>query len=277
MIYQLIPLLLSAMAWGLEPTLEPAPIPAPALSAQRECNALYHRFAAGGRSSLEFEISRNINGQMRSTLGTAQITPENFAHLFAEEYSPGLFGAKGIGYFDSRGNLHNLFWKTGEGRGNPTQIHHRDALADLLEKESQRIEDAPRSRLPGQRSEAEAWVNFQESSAGISSERKTNTIPAEVLRRSQGYQLTAQDFRGKRQITYVDIDSGITSAQLSQGLKPNPRMTALFIQKILESIEPSLRSVRQIRVRDWPPAKLEELRQQLRILGFDQFPVVPLK
>jgi hypothetical protein len=208
----------------------------------------------GGSDSLEFKLHRAQVGKLKVAGATQAVTAQNIQALFSHEYREGLRGAKALGYIDTRGQFNIFFWKTGDDRVE-TGVHHRDALAALLLREAERLESN----------------HYLEQSTALSNERVQANIPVALLKRSQGYQLTAQPVRGTMKVTYIDIDSSITGAQDSAGININVRGTAIMISKVYQAIDPSVRAVSAIRVKnsDKMNSLLPELRAELRKLGID--------
>jgi len=243
------------------------------VSTKNSCNILYKEFTTN--PELNYVIKKIVKGKERTTIAATHINKKNFQTIFSHEYSPGFFGAKALSYIDMQGNLHTVFWSTGTGTKQVTQIHHRDILADLMQREAQRIEEKPRIRKIGQKTEEDNWLAYTTAAEEISSIRNNKSIPGNILKRTHGFQLTAQIFRGKFVITHLDVDSSITAAQLSNKTKKNPLMLALFLQKILSSVDPSINFIKSIRVRNWPETKLAEARAHLKKMGIN-ISLIPL-
>jgi len=168
-----------------------------------------------------------------------EITSENLPQLFTHQFSPNSHphkrGAKGIVYQGIDGKTKVLMWPTGEdSKGN--SIHHRDAVASVLEQEAAILEKLLEKK------ETVGMLNLQIKLETVARElsqvRKSETIPDGVVERFSGFQMTAfvDPKTGKFSLKSVDLDSSLTSAQISRGIKQTVGET----QEVIDAISAAL-------------------------------------
>lgn len=162
-----------------------------------------------------------------------KITPGNIDEIFSYEYERGVRGAKAVTYKDEKGVIHTRFWSF--GLGSP-QVHHRDAISSLLNEEGKSLEEiaieADNVEMLDRASDK------VDTSIEMSEVRQQNTIPDDVLYRSQGFQFTLGE-DGK--IRYFDVDSSITATQASRNAEINAKEFSDAIMEVHNSIDPELR------------------------------------
>lgn len=181
------------------------------------------------------EVSQVKTGNPKTAPVFTELTSENIAKMFSHQYAPStkpeLRGAKGIVYRGLDGQLKVLMWATGEGPiGN--SIHHRDAVASVLQQESSVLEKLFETR------ETIGMLNLQDklerAARELSQIRSASTITDGIAERFSGFQMTASvDPRtGQLRLESVDLDSSLTSAQVSRGIN----QTTLHTQEVFDAI-----------------------------------------
>lgn len=173
-----------------------------------------------------------------------KITPENISSIFSNNYTPekqpDLLGAKGILYRGVDGQWKVLMWPTGEGReGN--SIHHRDAVASVLEHESELIKRVALERdsiRPLELSDELARL-----AKNLSEVRRGYSFPLELLGRFSGFQMTARrnPSNGRIELLSVDLDSSLTSAQITGEVNQTTESVNEMMRTIASVIDPQLK------------------------------------
>jgi len=190
----------------------------------------------------------------RQAFVSSEVNSKNIDKLFAGTHS-NIFGgvdegAKGIIYLDIDGNYHVRFWNSGEG-SNANNIHHKDALADLMTQEADSIlKRTDQIENPQLKTFAQKQKNTAQI---IASGKITETTPTDILSRTQGFQFT-RDTNGK--ITRFEVDSGITLYQRNLGTTIDAEQFNKMIAEVHNAIPFSLRGYTEIRIRDFDKLKI---------------------
>jgi hypothetical protein len=198
-----------------------------------------------------------------------RVFPSNIEQIFTHQYdktAPHRFGAKAIAVEIQPGVLHVFFFASGKGEiGN--NIHHRDALsktiehsesynsqltwkiAELFELYTQRI------GTPGSDNQFQVDRVLQKSlkrsshieTAVADLQTRTNRgssgytgFSRGLIQKSQGYQFTAEIVNGQLKIVEMQIDSSITSAQISQQIEVRRSLQERLLDATLDRISPEL-------------------------------------
>lgn len=199
--------------------------------------------------------------------GGHNVTKENISELFQDAYDKRDMtkrGAKALTYRNSDGKLVVIFWQTSDGVQG-TNVHHRDALATLVKEDAAKAEAL--NRDAAYVVHREEWERLTEES------RDHNVFSDEILKRSQGFQLSTRTVNGKTKVVNIDVASSITNAQGTRGIPINAAELVARIQAVYEAIDPSVRDVKTIRIGNYhdiifetpnpaPPKYLEKFQSE---------------
>jgi len=209
-------------------------------------------------------LNRFGSDYVASTKSFKDINKKNFDQLFSHQYDPDhpdVTGIKAITYQHLDGDLSVSFWSTGiDGRAN--HLHHRDALTKALEAEAKKYDQAINPN-------EEKWFKINAEKDSLENLGRNHQAYAKnLLSRAQGFQLTAKETKlggiKKKVIVYLDIDSSITSAQISQNNFPGEETLASDIAHILNRIDPLLLQLKAIRLQGLEETKIDaELLMEL--------------
>jgi len=204
-------------------------------------------------SSIDHSIRRLDPENLGTALGSTRIVRSNVDKLFTHQPfadNPKLRAIKGISYIDEDGQYHVRFWSTGDGIvGN--NVHHRDALSNLIDEEADNLIE--RGIEINNDKILDNGIRRKSIAVDISEIRTQDSFPDNILTRSHGFQFIIDD-TGK--IIRFDIDSSIISAQISKGIVINSQELSNMIKLVHESIEPSLRGYKVIRIKSLEDLKL---------------------
>lgn len=201
-----------------------------------------------------------------------RISQENITKIFTHNYDssqPEKFGAKAIAVSIEGEEPTVFFFPTGQGT-QAYNVHHRDVLATAVERELDRIltsEEGFQAQVAGppdfrkmQNQLASARIDIATLLVpdGLPGKIKTRGLNQDItfrlrssmiMNQSQGYQLTAERRAGKLVITRIDVDSSITSYQISSTIPPSLNFQSCLLDKTYARIEPSFIGFRRIY---WP-------------------------
>lgn len=201
-----------------------------------------------------FAIRRRdvIHGK-RATAAT-KITPRTVGYLFARvvDQEKRHLEAKGLAYRDEAGYFHVRFWN--EGDNQDRDVHHQDALADLLYAEAEGLwRQALRRKNESYKMQS---LERAQLALALNSVRQNPSVvyPADILRNAQGFKFTRARDGG---IVAFDIDSGITRAQIKRGVVVDGRLLSEMLARVHAAISPELREYRHIGVRNLPCLRIE--------------------
>jgi hypothetical protein len=184
-----------------------------------------------------------IAADTRTTVGTTEITPGNIDDVFSYNATTGGgHWTKAVSYVNDAGEVDVVFIRQGEASVD-ANVHHRDVLASILRG---RVTLVVREGRPA--SEVAAVL---EQAMEVSSTRSIHSsVPDSTFARSQGYQFTSRTVGGRHVITEFSIDSGITSTIAGRRLTIDPEVLANQLQRVIERIDPSIRTFRHIGYRN---------------------------
>lgn len=176
--------------------------------------------------------------------------------------------AKGLVYRDTCGAWHVRFWN--EGNSADRDVHHQDALADLLYQEAVGLKRLA-LRTKDDRYHAMAAERGQ-LALGLNAVRQnpSEIYPEEILQNAQGFKFRCDgDFTVRR----FAIDSGITRAQIRQRVVLDGRLLSEMIARIHSAITPGLRTYREITVSGFQKLRVDGaimLPDGLRLVESDE-------
>ncbi len=192
-----------------------------------------------------FKIQRQDTLVGSSATAAAKITPHTIDDIFKSVYDTEkrLYGAKGVVYRDEFGSYHVRFWD--EGNIGPRDIHHQDALAELLRKEAEGFRK--RGKIIEDKSMIAKADDNELTARALNEDRKrpSKVYSDENLLNSEGFQFT-RDSSGK--VVAFDISSSMSGAQISRDIVLDGARLSEMIRAVHESIAPELRGYRIIRV-----------------------------
>jgi hypothetical protein len=202
-----------------------------------------------------FTIRRRDVIHGKRALAATQINSRTVSSIFMHSCrnQTELREAKGLVYRDACGVWHVRFWN--EGNNEDRDVHHQDALADLLYQEAEGLK-----RLAEHTKDERYHVMAAERAQlalGLNAVRQnpSKIYPEDILLNAQGFKLRCD---ADCKIRVFTVDSGITRAQIRLGVVLEGDLLSEMITRIHEAIAPELRAYREILVNDF---------QKLRING----------
>ncbi len=192
-----------------------------------------------------FQIKREDTITGSSATAAHEITPRTIDDIFKSVYDKekSLHGAKGVVYRDEFGNYHVRFWD--EGNIGLRDIHHQDALAELLRSEAEGLKRV--GTITGEKRLLQIADDNIFTAKALNEDRRKPTLvySDENLLNSEGFQFT-RDSSGK--VVAFDISSSMSSAQIARDIVLDGARLSEMIRAVHESIAPELRGYRIIRV-----------------------------
>lgn len=208
----------------------------------------------------------------RTVQGVSTLHLEDTA-LFREKLSHGLVGLKGVAATEANGEIQVWFWPSTAANGAPTQVHHRDAAAGLLQQRAEKMLEAAAESVDQEEklfAEAQRLSEFAELLGGQYSARKSRNLEITNFEGLQGFQFSGRvNPRSKVfEIVNFDVDSSLTAAQarairLGQ-LEPSEdwlRALAAQIRAVHNRIPNFLRAYSTVRL---TPSLYEQLNRSNR-------------
>ena len=192
-----------------------------------------------------FKIKREDTIIGSSATATTKITRYTIDNVFSTVYDneKSLHGAKGVVYRDEFGNYHVRFWD--EGNIGSRDIHHQDALAELLRNEAEGLKRV--GTIIGEERLLQIANDNTFTAKALNEDRRKPTLvyTDENLLNSEGFQFT-RDSSGK--VVAFDISSSMSNAQIARDIVLDGARLSEMIRAVHESIAPELRGYRIIRV-----------------------------
>jgi hypothetical protein len=234
-------------------------------------------------------VSRKFINQLGSeyfatTTSYNVINKNNFNDLFSHQYDSDHLestGIKAIIYRHLDNDFTVSFWSTGKKEVS-NNLHHRDALINAISVEAKKYDSTEYIN-------EELWFKLNEEKDSLENlGRNHQAYTKNLLERSQGFQLTAKEIVlggvKKKVITYLDIDSSITSAQISQNVFPSEEMLASQLAQILNRIDPAVLQLKAIRIQGVEDKRkldfgliLEILKEKMNNTKISLPPITPLR
>lgn len=183
-------------------------------------------------------LVRDTDGKMMAMPSFNKVNELTLPLLFSHQYEanrPNQYGAKGLVYKALNGEWKVLMWSTGQGiQGN--NLHHRDALASVLEYESGLIE------LVAMEKESTNLLKLSMDLKGradiIRNVRRQENIADELLTRFHGFEMRAlkNPTTGTLFLDTIDMESSLASTLSSREIQ----IDGLELQAAMNAIQASI-------------------------------------
>lgn len=182
------------------------------------------------------------------------INKDNIDDMFVETLSNGEFRAKSITHIGIDNEVRVSHWATATD-GVPNQVHHREVIAEVLERRGNRLingadQQSSAVRMGLLMDEGDEYIRQAEK---LRVERNSSSYDPGVLRQFHGFRLRGSRVNGQMKVTTINVNSSETRAVVSQAnsnpnYRINPQDLARQIRSVYNSIDPAVRDIRAIEI-----------------------------